>query len=278
VAGPRRTVSSLALASHPLPTVAVTTMMAGLFAGAGKPAGTVVLATLAVVTGQLSIGWSNDAHDAARDRAAGRTDKPVADGRLDGATATRAAGIALACCMPLSLALGWRSGGLHLLGVGCGWLYNLRGKYAVWSPLPFAVAFGVLPAVAAIAHPDPVWPPMWSMVAAALIGVAAHFANVLPDIAEDRAAGVRGLPQRVGADACAILGSAAALGSVGVVVLAPTGPPESGAWIALTACVVVTGVGLVGWLRAGWADAVFGATVVVAAVGVVLTATHSSYP
>jgi hypothetical protein len=35
--------------------------------------------------------------------------------------------------------------------------------------------------------------------AAAAVGVGAHFANVLPDLAGDHAAGVRGLPQRVAA-------------------------------------------------------------------------------
>jgi 4-hydroxybenzoate polyprenyltransferase len=36
-------------------------------------------------------------------------------------------------------------------------------------------------------------------VAAALLGLGAHFANVLPDLAADKAAGVGGLPQRVAA-------------------------------------------------------------------------------
>ena len=35
--------------------------------------------------------------------------------------------------------------------------------------------------------------------AAALVGLGAHFANVLPDLAADRATGVRGLPQQVAA-------------------------------------------------------------------------------
>jgi 4-hydroxybenzoate polyprenyltransferase len=35
--------------------------------------------------------------------------------------------------------------------------------------------------------------------AAALLGLGAHFANVLPDLAADRATGVGGLPQRVAA-------------------------------------------------------------------------------
>ena len=41
-----------------------------------------VLLTLAVFCGQLSIGLSNDAIDAPRDRAVGRTDKPIARGEV----------------------------------------------------------------------------------------------------------------------------------------------------------------------------------------------------
>jgi 4-hydroxybenzoate polyprenyltransferase len=45
-------------------------------------------------------------------------------------------------------------------------------------------------------HPAPHWP---ITIAAALLGLGAHFANVLPDLAADRVAGVGGLPQRVAA-------------------------------------------------------------------------------
>ena len=38
-------------------------------------------------------------------------------------------------------------------------------------------------------------------MAGALLGVAAHFANVLPDLADDRRTGVSGLPHRLGARA-----------------------------------------------------------------------------
>jgi 4-hydroxybenzoate polyprenyltransferase len=41
-----------------------------------------LLVTLAVAAGLLSIGWSNDAFDARRDAAAGRTDKPIPMGGI----------------------------------------------------------------------------------------------------------------------------------------------------------------------------------------------------
>ena len=78
----RSTTVALALSCHPVPTVAVTAMGTVLAVAAGDPAGVCLLVLLAVLTGQLSIGWSNDLIDVGRDRAAGRTDKPFASGAV----------------------------------------------------------------------------------------------------------------------------------------------------------------------------------------------------
>ncbi|AYG78700.1 hypothetical protein DWB77_00808 [Streptomyces hundungensis] len=59
-------------------TVLVTAL--AVMAGRGL-AGSVAVAA-AVLTGQLSVGWCNDAVDAHRDTACGRRDKPVATGGL----------------------------------------------------------------------------------------------------------------------------------------------------------------------------------------------------
>ncbi|MYS72309.1 hypothetical protein GTY88_18055, partial [Streptomyces sp. SID5926] len=75
-------VVALLRACHPEPTVAVTVFVAVLAVGAGRgPAGSVAVA-LAVLAGQLSIGWCNDAVDARRDTACRRGDKPVGTGEL----------------------------------------------------------------------------------------------------------------------------------------------------------------------------------------------------
>jgi 4-hydroxybenzoate polyprenyltransferase len=78
-------------------------------------------------------------------------------------------------------------------------VHNLWTKRSVLSPLPYAVAFGSLPAVVTLALPVPVWPAAWVMVTGALLGVGAHLLNALPDLTDDVATGVRGLPQRLGA-------------------------------------------------------------------------------
>jgi 4-hydroxybenzoate polyprenyltransferase len=45
----------------------------------------------------------------------------------------------------------------------------------------------------------PAAPPPQLIVAAAAFGGAAHLLNAVPDLADDDATGVRGLPQRLGA-------------------------------------------------------------------------------
>ncbi|MCU1538749.1 MAG: hypothetical protein JWP82_3100 [Humibacillus sp.] len=193
------TVRALALTCHPGPTVAVT-LLTGLLAwSVGMPWDRRALVTTAVLTGQLSIGWSNDLLDARRDRAVGRTDKPLARGEVTERAVRAATATALAATVVLSLACGWASGTAHIvLVVGSGWAYNLWLKRSVLSPLPYAVAFGSLPAVVTLAAPVPALPPAWVMATGALLGVGAHLLNALPDLADDEATGVRGLPHVLG--------------------------------------------------------------------------------
>ncbi|MDC5699135.1 UbiA family prenyltransferase [Intrasporangium calvum] len=206
----------LALASHPGPTVAVTSFTALLAASAGHTPARAVLVTAAVFTGQLSIGWSNDLVDAARDRAVARSDKPLVQGVLPDGALRAATVVALVACVALSLACGLASAAVHLLlGVASGWAYNLYFKRTALSPLPYAVAFAALPAVVTLALPAPAWPPAWVMATGALLGTGAHLLNTLPDLAADEATGVRGLPHRLGAEAVRLLAPAVLLaGSV----------------------------------------------------------------
>jgi 4-hydroxybenzoate polyprenyltransferase len=46
--------------------------------------------------------------------------------------------------------------------------------------------------------PGASWPPWWALAAASLLGCSAHLVNVVPDLADDEAAGVRGLPHMLG--------------------------------------------------------------------------------
>lgn len=242
---PARSVAwALALSCHPVPTVAVTAVAGGLALLADLGAGRVVLVLIAVLAGQLSIGWSNDRIDAARDAAVARPDKPVAAGALRLRQVEIAAGAALVACVVASLALGPPAAVASLLVVVCGWAYNLGLKGTVLSFVPYAVAFGALPAVATLARPDRALPAGWAMLAGALFGMAAHLANVLPDLAADRATGVRGFPHRLGARVCAVAAPALLFAS-SLVVLFGTDRTAGWAWpaAAVLAAVGVAGAG-----------------------------------
>src|SRR5664279_1994312 len=194
----RRVVLGLAGACHPAPTVAVTTVAVLLAGGVGLGLRQVLLFGAAVLTGQLSIGWSNDRIDAARDLATGREDKPAAAGRVPLPILSAAAGLALVATAGFSVALGARAATAALTLVAAGWAYNLGVKATVLSGLAYIIGFGALPAAPYLALPGHPWPPWWAPTTGALLGLGAHFANVLPDLRDDAATGVRGLPQRLG--------------------------------------------------------------------------------
>lgn len=197
-----RAVSPLLGAAHIGPAVAVTSIVALLAFAVELPASRASILTAAVLSGQLTVGWGNDLLDADRDRQVGRTDKPLVTGELSDSFVLRCLVLAAAACVVLSLLVGWRSGMTHLLlGVAWGHLYNLYFKATPWSWLPYAIAFGSLPAVVTLADDPSVWPPGWMMMTAAALGVGAHFLNTLPDFAADEATGIQGLPHRIGATA-----------------------------------------------------------------------------
>ncbi|WP_459645848.1 UbiA family prenyltransferase [Kineococcus sp. NUM-3379] len=274
---PRRTrtpgaaswVRALLLSCHPLPTAAVTAFVTALTAGAGGTAATCALAGAAVLAGQLAVGWSNDWVDAARDAAVGRGDKPAAAGLLPVAHVRAAALLAATATVPLSLALGARAGLLHLVGVAAALGYNAGLKGTVWSWAPYVLFFGSLPSVVSLAVAGSA-APAWAMGAGALLGVGAHCANVVPDLDDDRATGVRGLPHRLGRTGATALAAGALLGASVLVVTGPPGPPDATGWAGLAAALVLTAAAAGGALarpRSRWP---FPATVAVAAVDVAL--------
>ena len=190
--------AGLVRACHPGPATAVTVVMTAYGISAGLSPARVVLITATVLAGQLSIGWSNDLIDAARDRSVGRADKPLATGELSTTTARLACVLAVLATVVLSLSCGLVAGLLHLGCVAAGWAYNLGLKATVFSWLPYALAFGGYPIVVTLAEPGAGPPPWFVPAAGALLGVGAHLVNVLPDLADDEATGVRGLPHRLG--------------------------------------------------------------------------------
>jgi 4-hydroxybenzoate polyprenyltransferase len=238
-------------ACHPGPCVTVTGLAVAIGWAIGLSPGRLALVAAAVLTGQLSIGWLNDLLDRSADLAADRRDKPLAMGSVAVGTVRAGFIVAALATVPLSFALGWAAGAVHMVTVGSGWAYDLRLKRTVWSWLPYVLAFGALPAFVVLSLPDGPAPPWWGCVAGALLGLGAHAANALPDIETDRALGVGGLPARLGPTGSRVL----AAGSLGlatlVLAIAPPGPPGVGAWVAVAAAVVLLAVGLGRRWRAG---------------------------
>lgn len=270
-AGPRGGVrpGTLWRASHPEPAVLVTAVTTALAAAAGRPASGVVLVAAAVLAGQLSIGWLNDAVDADRDRASGRRDKPVATGEIDRRPVTMAAFVSVALALLLSLPSGLAATAVHGVALAAAWAYDLRLKSTIASGIPYAVAFGLLPSFVTLGLPEPGWAPLWATVGAGLLGVGAHLANVLPDLDDDLATGVRGLPHRLGPRACRAGAALLLLVASVVLVLGPPGPTGPVPLAGLVLVVVVVMVGLSLGRRPG-SRAPFRATLLVAAVDVAL--------
>lgn len=239
---------ALVRSAHPGPALAVTVLAVALALSADLSGGRVALVAGAVATGQLSVGWSNDLIDRHRDRQVGRTDKPLATGDLSAALTTGACATALASTVVLSLLCGVVAGSIHLGCVAVAWGYNLGLKSTPFSWLPYALAFGGLPVFVELAEPGAGPPPLWMPLAAALLGVGAHLVNALPDLADDEATGVRGLPHRIGprwtrSVAVAVLG----LASV-VIVLGSGSVPV---WLTAVVLVVVAALGLVALVAEG---------------------------
>ena len=202
-----RTIVALVRCSHPEPVVTVTAAAGLLAIAAGRGMGTVWV-VLAILAGQLFVGWSNDYIDRTRDREAGRTDKPLAERAIEPRTVAIAAAVALVLVVPLSLASGVPAAAVHLTAVASAAAYNLGLKATIFSPAPYAVSFALLPAFITLGLVHPHWPPLWVTTAAALIGVGGHFAQARPDVERDRRQLVLGLPQLVGDRASALAAAA----------------------------------------------------------------------
>ncbi|MEI7476002.1 MAG: UbiA family prenyltransferase [Actinomycetes bacterium] len=197
-------------ASHFIPTFIVSSI-AFVFGVHYWWEGPAYVIAFTVFTGQLVIGWSNDLYDFADDKRHGRTNKPLVSGLISEAYLRKW----LIFVVPFSLLvnvlgpLGVRGGLLYWLGVGCGVAYNFYFKFSVFSPLPYAVAFAILPSCIAVSKS--ITPPLWMWLGGAILGCAAHFINVIKDIDEDRESAIKGLPQRVGKSASIAIATALVL-------------------------------------------------------------------
>jgi 4-hydroxybenzoate polyprenyltransferase len=219
-----RQIGALARSTHPGPGLAVTVVAVLLGIAVGLEPWRVVVLGVALLFDQLSVGLCNDWIDAGRDRAVGRTDKPVALGQVGAGVVRDAAFVAAVVALLLTLPLGFAATTVHSVALASAWAYNAGVKNSAVSVLPYALSFGLLPAIASLARSVPAFPAWWVFTAGALLGIAAHFSNVLPDLDDDRRTGIRGLPHRLGLRASIVITwGALLLGAISVTVGIATG-------------------------------------------------------
>jgi 4-hydroxybenzoate polyprenyltransferase len=157
-----------------------------------------LLIGLTIFLGQLIVGWSNDLKDFEDDNRHGRFNKPLVANQIS----KKLLAIALFIDIPFFIFLNFfgpfgKTGGLiSLIGVGVALTYNFYFKFNLFSPLPYALAFGALPVAILTSAGEKIKNWMW--ISGALLGIAAHFINVLKDLESDKTSGIYGLPQRVG--------------------------------------------------------------------------------
>lgn len=237
-----RTLVAVLASTHPGPTVLVTAVNVALGAAAGLDPARLALLGGAMLFNQVSVGLSNDWLDAERDRRAGRSDKPLARGDVPLAIARAIAFAAIAVSLALTLPLGPLATLAQAVGIAAGWSYNLGLKATPASLLAYLVGFGVMPAIATLARPEPAWPALWVVGVAALLGAAAHFANAAPDLEEDAREGIRGLPHRIGRRASIAATWLALLAAAGLLVLGLGAAPASLGAAGLVLALAVLGV------------------------------------
>ena len=255
--------------SHPGPAFAVTIVTVVLSLGVGLEPWRVILLGIVMLLNQLSVGFSNDWIDASRDRAAGRTDKPLATGAISVGAIRASAWICLGIALVLPLPLGLWAVVVHAIMLISAWHYNAWLKNTPFSVLPFVVSFGLLPAIVTLALPHPLFAAWWAFGAGALLGIAAHFANVLPDFETDRATGIRGLPHRLGARVSGLV-IAVSLAAASALLL--VGAPDPLHWVGFAVGVAVATVCVVLVLRGRVSRLLFRLIIAAALLDVVLLA------
>ena len=108
-------------------------------------------------------------------------------------------------------------------------------------------------------------PPVWVPASAALLGVGAHLVNALPDLADDEATGIRGLPHRIGDHATRVVAVVVLVLASAIIAVGTDSVPGPLLAVAVAAVVALAACALV-----GRGQAPFRAAIGIALVDVVL--------
>jgi len=261
---------ALLKSTHPIPSIAVATYVTLFSLGIGTTPIRSLLIGFTVLLQQFSVGLSNDWLDFKRDLAAGRKDKPAVSGLITASQIRNASLGAAVLAQAMSFVFGWQAAILMVFMLLAGWSYNL-GMKSNWSSfVPYAVGFGLLPIFAGFSTEDSFWVPAWVIVASALFGVSAHFANALPDMFDDQKTGVRALPHLLGQRISAAVISATALTGTVLIVTQSESLSPAIATAGLVATTALAGAASALSLRKRPPRAVFPLLLVASLVNVVL--------
>jgi geranylgeranylglycerol-phosphate geranylgeranyltransferase len=193
----------LLLVTHPIPSslyVVAVALFSLLAARAShRPLDPLLLARVlaGVACTQIAIGTLNDYRDRALD-ALSKPAKPLVRGLITPRMALIQVGVATLLALVLFAPLGPLPLLLGALIEGLGVAYDLWFKGTIVSGLLYAVYFPLIPllAWAVFGRYQPFLP--WILPFGAALGVAMNVANSLPDLEDDLAAGVQGLPHLLG--------------------------------------------------------------------------------
>src|SRR5215208_556491 len=196
----RRTVRGYLLLPHLAPVLVVelaTAAFAVIAWGGLPPPHLLAPLLLAMLGGQLAIGAINELVDLPYDTV-GKPGKPLPSGDVS----IRGARVMVVIGGLMMVAFGWRFGTLPFAllaaGTGLGIAYDLWFKRTVWSWLPYLLALPLLPiwVFTSLGKSEPKLLLLYPLGALATVGV--HFAQALPDVAIDRAAGLPTATSRFG--------------------------------------------------------------------------------
>ena len=219
-----RRIIGLLRASHFGPNLLVT-FISLFFAQLYWWEGPALVIAFGVFCGQLVVGWSNDIIDYQDDLLHNRQKKPLVSGQISLRLLQNSLRVMLPIAIVINLfgPLGLIGGGLSVLAIGFAVAYNFYFKFTIFSWLPFAFAFGSLPSCMALSKDEV--PALWMWLGGALLGTAAHFPNVIKDMEQDKASGIKGLPQRLGSKVSGVTAVALIAAAAVVVLLTFTSLP-----------------------------------------------------
>lgn len=152
---------------------------------------------LSILLTQIAIAFHNNWCDRDLD-AATKPWRLIPRGALRPTTAHRISWILFAAGLAVAAPLGPLVVIAITVGTACGFVYNAGVKRTIWSFAPFCLALPTLPVAAFVVAGCSDAPLEVAYLIGAPIVISVHLADALPDVARDRAFGLRTLAVRLG--------------------------------------------------------------------------------